>query len=305
MLWAWLFSAFASGPWVPGTGRTSLYLGIDGQRFTRVSASGDGASQKVDVGDGIQTVAAVAHLTHGLTPRIAVEFTLPVFHGHASRTDAEICSIGLDACAPTNVVGVLQARVKGLMFDELSGSPLSVALEGEVRYGGLHATSRARLTAPGAGTLDFGPVVSVGRSGGLGSGYFASSLDLGWRYRVPHTRRYPQLIGDRSVPASEFHGAYELILAPIPAVGFGPAVGALLRPWGVDFLDLDGGDIDRFSALRVGEVRVGLKAVFKDEKHNAFVVSADRTVFAWNNPRDNFGLAIGVNITNLFSREGG
>lgn len=304
LVWSWWFVAQAAGPWVPGAGRTSVYLGVEGQRFNRVAAYSDDGVDNVRVGEGINTLTAVGVVQHGLGTRAALELVVPFHHGHASRPDVQLCAdLGLDACRETNVVGVIEAEVKGLVLDELSGAPFSLAAVGEVRFGALAAKARSRLTGPGVGTMDLGVIGAIGRSGALGArGYYSLSLDLGWRYRVPHTTTYPLLNGDEVVPASEFHGDLQALFAPVPSVALGPSVLTLIRPWGRDFGAIEPTDIDRFSSLRVGDIRVGAKVILKDPAGNAFVLSVHRTVWAWNNPSDTLSVGAGVNLVNPFKR---
>lgn len=296
-------AAHAAGPWVPGTERGSLYLGVTGQQFSRLARDGAAGRDVVRVGEGVASLTMMALVRYGLSPRVAAELSVPFHHGHVARSDAQVCTdLGPDACTTTNTVGNIEGRLKGLILDELSGQPVSLSVAAELRFGALHAPVRDRLTGPGIGSMDIGPVVSVGRSGALASGYFAGSFDLGWRYRFPKTTSFPGPDGPITVPGSEFHSVLELILAPIQQFGVGPSFDAFVRPFGVDFQETDMTDIDRFTALRVADVRAGVKVLIKDVRHNAFVLSASRTVFAWNNPVDTFSLGVGVNIVDIGSK---
>ena len=301
----WLSSAFGgTGPWVPGTGNLNLYVGVEGQSFHRLKASGDGASESLDVGDGVSTFVAQAAMSYGISSRAEVSLSLPFQHSNVGREDAGVCTeLGLDACKTTDTVGIIEARVKGLILDELSGAPVSLSLASAIRYGGLSAQYRARLTGAGEGTLDFGPAISIGRSGPMGQGYFVTSLDIEWLYRIPNTRSYPQLQGEEAVPGSEFLALWDLFLTPKSAVSFGPSVTGSWRPEGRDFLDLELEDIDRFSALRYAQVRVGGKLILRDKSNNSFSLAVYRTAVAWNSPSDTLTIGAGVSLVNLLSRK--
>lgn len=288
-----------SGPWVPGSGRTNLYLGLDGQRLTILRTANDGI-EDIEVGEGISTVGAVLDLSYGIASRAELEVILPVQRSYANRPDAPLCdALGLDACATTTSVGVIEVRGKGLIADQVAGAPLSLSLGGTVRYGGLTSATRARLTNAGEGTLDLGPQVSIGRGGAFAKGYYSANLDLAWLYRLPNTTSYPNFTGDRAAPGSELFGAAELLVTPIASVSIGPSVGASSRPAGEDFRDLDLTDPDRFAALRYVQVRAGGKLVVRDGLDHALVLGIFRTIYAYNNPADIFSVSVGVSFYGL------
>jgi len=305
ILGLWAATAWGgAGPWVPGSGSGSVYLGVEGQQFQKV-ASGAGADRRVfDVGEGVNQVVAQGIVTYGIASRAEVEARLPFHFHHVNREDAALCpGLGPDGCAPTHTPGVLYSHLKVLVLDEVSGAPLSLSVGGLARFGGLVHGTRHRLTNAGEGTIDGGGFLSLGRSGALGSGYWTVFGDLGGRYRVPNTRSYPNQQGSRAVPGSELFGSVELLVAPQRVVSVGPAVTYLWRPAGVDYAQVDLSDPDRFGALRVTHVSAGAKLIFRDPNDNAFVFGVSRTVYAVNNPPDSFGISVGVALNRLF--EGG
>jgi hypothetical protein len=177
--------------------------------------------------------------------------------------------------------------------DEFVGAPLSLAIGADLRYGLFTSDTRQRVTNLGEGTFDAGPFVTVGRTGGLGSGYWSGWISADGRYRVPNTRTYPQLTGTTSVPGSEFGASAELILSPRGRFGIGPNLGALWRPFGLDFYEVDLTDPDRFGALRVANVRVGGTAVVRG-KSVVLAGSVLQTIYGFNNPTDTFIVNLGL-----------
>lgn len=303
MVIAMLSAAFAgSGPWVSGSGVGNLYLGIEGEQYTKVSSRNTTGIDKQPVGEGIQSIGGLAVLSYGIAPRVEAEVTVPYLATHVNREDSTLCELlGEDSCDATHTVGIIQARVKTLILDGIAGSPLSLSVAGEVRYGGLTATTRHRLTNAGEGTTDFGPSLALGRSGTLGAnGFYALSGDFGWRYRVPNTRRFPNLEGQRAVPGSEFFGSLEALVTPTGRVSVGPYAVALYRPQGIDFSELAVADQDRFAALRVTDIRAGGKLLIRDAKNHVFVLAVGRTVYSANSPADSLTLSFGVSLHNVF-----
>jgi hypothetical protein len=296
--WLWISTAIAgSGPWVPGSGSGSLYVGADAQQFRMLSAT----NGRQLLGEGVHQFSLTGVLSYGVGPRAEVEVVLPVHFAHANRVDTDLCAdLGPGSCDPTHTVGTIRSHLKVLVADEVSGAPLSVSVAGVVRFGALVAQFRDRLTNVGEGTIDGGGKLSFGKSGALGEGYWSTALDTTALYRVPNTVRYPLEQGERSAPGSELHVETDTFFAPRRIVAIGPSANLLWRPQGVDFADIVVEDIDRFSALRVTQLNVGAKLIFRDTRDNAFVVGAFRTVYAMNNPSDQIGVSVGMSISRLF-----
>ena len=305
LLWM-AFAMAGSGPWVPGTGSGSVYLGVSGQQVRRLAQTVDGQRATVDVGEGLAAVQFQGIATYGIAPRVEVELGAPVEFIHVNRQDVDLCTVlGVDACEPTHTVGVIKSHVKWLVADEVVGAPLSVAVGGVARFGGLVAQTRHRLTNAGEGTLDAGGLLSLGKSGAMGSGYWTVYGDVLGLYRVPNTTRYPMQTGDRAAPGSELHAALDALLAPKATVAFGPSFGLLWRPGGVDFGEVVIADVDRFGALRVTQLSAGGKVIFRDAVDNAIVLGVSRTVFAQNNPADTLQISLGIALNRIFDREEG
>lgn len=280
-----------SGPWVSGKGNQSFFLGVEGQRFTKLNPVANGTTSPVEVGGAIQTLGAVAIGTWGLTPRFDVDTQIPVYHVIATREDEGLCeAFGRETCDTTTSVGVMSVRGKWLLFDELAGAPLSVTVSGVLRFGALTAPTRARLTNAGEGTIDLGPVLSIGRSGGMASGYWSAFVEGGYLFRTSNTTTG----GGDPAPGGELHTLAEALLVPDGRLGFGPALVAYHRPDGFrEFGDTDLGDIDRFGALSVTAVRVGAKLVLNSSDKMSVSASFLQTVLAANNPADAWVLGVG------------
>lgn len=295
-----------SGPWVVGEDGVTVFLGTETQRLGNLAIqSGPGQRDVVEVAEGITAFRVKAITTLGISNRVDVQLAVPWARIETPRPDAPLCAtLGLGACDRTQGIGVIEARVKGLVLDEYFGAPISLAVGGDVRYGQFTAATRERVTNLGEGTFDVGPFVSLGRTGRLGKGGYVSAwTDLGYRYRVPNTDAFPALQGDTVVPGSEFTGAAELTFSPSTRFGFGPVVGGLYRPWGQDWYEVDLTDEDRFAALRVANVRVGAQAVIRGDTL-ALAVSFLQTVYGFNNPSDTFVVGVGVQFDGSLRREG-
>ncbi len=305
MFWWWLASVAlgGSGPWVPGSGSGSLYLGADAQQYRKLSATTDGQRESSQIGEGIHQFSLAGILSYGVAPRAEVEVVVPAHFTHANREDTDLCAtLGEGACEMTHTVGTIQSHLKVLVADEFAGAPVSVSVAGVVRFGALVAKYRDRLTNVGEGTLDGGAKISFGKSGALGDGYWSTSMDVTGLYRMPNTQSYPLQRGDRSVPGSELHLVLDSFFAPKRVVAIGPSANLFWRPSGADVGEIELADVDRFGALRVMQLNVGAKLVFRDTHDNAFVVGAFRTVHAVNNPSDQIGLSVGIALNQLFQK---
>lgn len=295
MIWWWVQAAFAgSGPWVVGEGGFTLYVGTGVQRLSRLAIQVDGERDVIDVGEGISSFALKGIATIGFGSRVDLQVQIPWYRVQANREDHPLCpTLGLDACETTQGVGVIESRIKGLLVDEFFGAPLSLAVGAELRSGELTAGTRERVTGLGEGTFDAGGFVDLGRTGGLGKGYWSGWIEGLYRYRVPTTNSFPQNTGKSSVPGSEIQTAAELILGPTTSFGFGPSAGLLWRPSGYDWGTVDLTDVDRFGALRILTVRAGGTLLFRT-RSVATALSLQRVVYAVNNPTDTFNVSLGV-----------
>lgn len=296
LLWAGVAQA-GSGPWVVGDGQATLYLGGEAQRLTKLATTVGGERQVADVADGLSTLGLKAIGTVGLGSRFEVQAVVPWYAASISRTDDPLCAaLGLGACRTTRGVGVLEARAKGLLVDEYFGSPLSLAIGGELRAGQLTADTRERITNLGEGTTDLGGFLTVGRTGSIGSTYWSASLEGLGRYRLPNTDNFPQGTGDRRVPGPELGFVAQVLAGPGTRMSIGPVAYGLFRPWGLDFGEVDLTDVDRFSALAVSNVRVGGTAVIRARADLAATVSVLGTAAARNNPTDAVSVSVGIQV---------
>lgn len=282
-------SAFAgSGPWTLPEGEVSAYAGASYERIGRLALSGGSFDPDavIDVDEGLEKATAQLILGYGVRERLDVELQLPYSMVTANRKDGAVCTTVLTAldahgCDTSQGLGIVTTRVKGLLVDELVGAPLSLSVGGELRLGQATDKTRYRLTNLGEGTTDVGGFLSVGRSGGLGNGYWSGYFEAGGRYRFPNTDA-----SGLPVPGSELHADLEWLGGLSTWYAVGPAVTLLWRPQGVDFEQIDPSDPDRFGTLRVINVRAGGKLIFRSSARTSLVIAAFGTLYAQNNPAD-------------------
>jgi len=295
--------AFAgSGPWVVGPGRVSLWMGVESQRFTDIiGADGGFTGSGNKLGANFNSVRASIIGSVGLAKGMEAEFRLPYSYNVASRSDQGVCVDfpGGDACDTTQGIGPVVVRFKGLALDEVFGAPLSIALGVETRFGQFTANTRDRLTAIGEGTFDAGGFLILGRSGGLGQGYWSTYVETLVRYRVPIEPDYPAPDKTIAVPGWELEGSWELYFTPVQAVTFGPTFAYLWRPQGVDFEDMDPTSLERFSSLRLASTQVGGKVFLRGSDKLDFTLGGWTTLWAKNNPTDTWGVSLGIAIKDL------
>ena len=287
-----------SGPWVISEGDASFYGGTEFQRLTRLALStGKGAPEEVDVDDGLETFGAKAILTYGLRDRIELEARLPWYRVEAN-TQGPICAaLSLGACETTEGIGQMQARLKGVVVDELRGAPVSIALGAETRFGTFTSDTRQRITNIGEGTNDVGAFASMGRSGGLADGFWSGWVEGGWRHRFPN-REFASV---GAVPGDEFFGDAEFLAGSQRWWSLGPSLTWLWRPDGFDVEQLLGNpqvatSIDRWGALNISSLRVGGKLLLRSSDRVDFVAGVLTTVAAVNNPSDVLTVSVGVSV---------
>lgn len=295
-----------AGPWVLGPGQGSLFMGIEGQRFTTLSAVVGGESDKIKVDNGISGLALKAIGTLGISERIELEGTVPWWEVHASQSSGPVCaSLGLGACRSTSGIGVIEARGKLVLLDELFGPPLTLSVGWGARWGTLTSDTRQRLTNIGEGTLDLGPFASIGRSGGLGAqGLWSGWLELQGRARLPNTDAYPSPDGPIPAPGSELQATAEILVGPSPTVSMGPLVTGLWRPSGLDWDELDFTQPDRLGALRIANLRLGWTWVLRGEGRISAAGWVLGTLAAVNNPSDVLSVGLGVQVSGPTARGG-
>lgn len=282
-----------TGPWVLGGGDQQVYVGLESQRFDRLAiGSGSYHDDVVTVDGGVSTFGAKLIAAFGLSNRFEIEGELPYQVAFQNQPGAICSALGAGACSTTHGLGVVVVRGKGLVLDEVDGRPVSLSLEGALRFGQLTFEDRHRVTTLGEGTFDVEGKVLVGRSGPLPTGYWSAYLDLGGRYRVPVVRDF-QDSGIR-VPGWELLSTAEWLFTPGERFSVGPAFGLLWRPRGLDFEEVDLTDPDRFLGLRIFTFEAGAKAIYRSGRNVAASLSVYRTVYAINNPevwKVNVGIA--------------
>lgn len=297
MLWICLVAAAlaSGGPYTVGARSASVYLGLEAERITRLATSeGSYADSVIDVDDGIAKTGAKAILSYGLFDRTELELTLPYAANHLNRLDGPICEALGDGCDRTSGFAPVQVRVKQVVLDELTGAPFSLALAGEMRFGGWTWATRGRLTNVGLGTFDAGGGLGFGRSGGLGSGYWALSGSADARWRTPLTE-----VDGSAVPGWETDGGVELLFAPQGVVAIGPEVAWFFRPNGTDVETSDLSDPDWIGALSVQKVALGGSAHLRARQGVTVSAGVFHNVWAVNNPVDALLVTAGVQVSRL------
>ena len=291
-----------SGPWVLGEGARNVYVGVEAQRLTKLAIIADGERSVVDVDEGLQTLGAKLIGTIGLTNRIDIELDIPYYRVHSNSPGAVCESLaepeGRESCTTTSSIGIITARAKAMLVDEIVGRPLTLSVGLEARFGDFTADTRDRITNIGEGTFDAGGFLTLGRTVTLGRGYWSTSAEVGGRYRFPKTRAYASADGTTSIsaPGPEFWATMDSLFFLDSRFGFGPVATVFTRPFGLDFGDLDLTSLDRFSALNASNVRVGGQLVFRSKANLSMSVNVQRVVWARNNPTDVWVAGLGVGL---------
>lgn len=304
-------AAAGNGPWVIGDGEYSVYVGGEAQRLERLQIVTPDGRDTIDVDEGLSTLGAKAILTIGAQGRFEAEIAVPYFRVQANREGA-VCALldgeegsGLSSCATTQGLGVITARGKGTVLDELYGDPVTWAIGADFRFGHFTTANRQRITNLGEGTLDIGAVTSIGRGGVLGKqgGYWSGFVEVAGWYRTPNTRSYVGASGQGTVaPHPEFAANSQFLFGTRPWFSLGPSAVFYARPGGLDFGELDLTDVDRLAALRFMNVRVGGTVVIRARDNISFSASALHTVAASNNPYTTI-VSLGVSTNGRLKRE--
>jgi hypothetical protein len=288
LLCAWAFAG--TGPWTLPEAELSVYGGAEYQRIGTLAGEDGSGAEVIPVDSGLEKAGGTLIVGYGVRDRVDVELQLPYTFVTANRKDGALCStIGLRACDATQGLGIVTLKVKGLLLDELVGPPVSLSVGAELRLGQTTSATRARLTNLGEGTTDIGGFVDVGRSGGLGDGYWSAYAEIGGRYRFPNTE-----IGGTPVPGAELHADVEWLGGAQSWWAVGPAVSLLWRPEGGDVADINFADPDRFGALRVFNLRAGGKLIVRSSRRTSLAIAAYGTAYAWNNPADQIIVTAGL-----------
>ena len=293
-----LSSAMAgSGPWAISEGDTSVYTGAESQRLERLTqSSGARADDVLDVDDGLETTGFKAVVTHGVRENIEVELDVAWLRAEANRPGGPLCAaLGPDTCKTTTGFAPLGLRAKWQLLDELTGAPMSMAVGAAARLGQWTGPTRDRTTNLGEGTTDFGPTLAIGRSGGLGQGFWSAHVDGRWLVRQSNVAG-----ATPPIPGSEYSVDLEVLGGTRAWWSVGPTVSYWERPQGIDLEDLLASprlatDIDRFARLRARSVRVGGKLLVRSSERTTLVLGGWGTTAAVNNPLV-VGLSAGVSF---------
>jgi len=218
-----------SGPWFVSPGDINVYACPEYQRITELVVHDAGEEVDVlQVDDGVESFGVKGIVSYGLRERVEVELGVPWYRVEANTRGGALCSsLGLQACETTEGIGVVRAQVKGLVLDELAGSPVSLSLAGVMRFGAFTSDTRARITNLSEGTTGLGGVLAVGRSGGLGGGFWSSWGSRGMAAVASPTPRgavwpYPG-VSSRAMPTSSVVCRAGGASGPVSRSSIGPA----------------------------------------------------------------------------------
>ncbi|HHO51565.1 MAG TPA: hypothetical protein ENK18_12000 [Deltaproteobacteria bacterium] len=286
-----------SGPWSLSKGDLSVYGGIEAQRFTTLAPVFDGELVPVVVGGRIHNTTIKGAISLGLIDRVEIEVSVPIQRVEAALTGGGACAdFPLSPCETSQGLGLVDLRTKWQLIDELGGAPISAALGARVRLGAHTQATRERITNLGEGTTDFGIYGVIGRTAGLGQGFYNGFLEVGYLHRPPN------LLEPRS-PHDELWSDLVFHVAPRRIVCLGPASSLFWRPGGVDFDTVDLSRSDRFASLRALNLRVGGELVLRDpEVGVALSVTVLQTVVARNNPSDTWIVSLGLSAQSSLRR---
>ena len=245
-------SALAGGgPWTLPAGARNLYVGTTQSRFSEIA----GDMGPTDVG-AVQATTLQAIGTVGLLEGMEVELAVPWTRANHLEPSADPCDSvwrPSDFCTSSASLAPLQATLKGRLMDEGALQPVTLSAALSLRAGNTTAQYRDRLTATGDGQTDLGALLSVGRTGQVGSdGFYRLALTGGYYYRTALAS--PE---GTKVPADQVELTVGGVVAPIRQVGLGPLVTGFHRLGGIDLSELKPDDPNGFPSLAASQVKAG------------------------------------------------
>ncbi len=281
-----------TGPWTLGQDDRSIYFGAGYTRWDQLNgAEGADSPGAEQLPSAFTRTDGVAIVTYGILPWAEFEAQGSMAWAAVGNAEVGVCSTIDDACGVTSGLAPVTSRIKARLLDELHGSPVSVAVGGEVRFADFTRNTRQRITSIGSGQTDLGAFVTAGRAGAIGSLPYSTWLEGEYRYRLP--LRTSQ---GNKVPPDEIQIRGEALGNPTPAVSLGGTFEWLENIGGADVEEIDWDDPDRFTALDVTSFKVGGKLNLRSVNNVTISLSALGTVLARNNPGDLFSLGLGLGI---------
>lgn len=289
----WALPAQAS-PWVLGPGDLSVYTSLDHYRWSAYAGAG---GKSYPIGQPVTRTTGAVDLSYGLVEGLQVGGKLGYAMSQVGRWDADRClALGADVCKDVQGLIPVELSMKARLADELGSSPLTLSLVLGGRIAEWTADDRHRLTGLGEGQTDLHGGLAFGRAG---SGYAVWGQAL-YAYRLPvATVNY---LDGLKVPGDEIRAAADIHLYPSSAIGLGPSFDFLHRLSGVDWVDVQNQDVDRYTALQVTTLKVGGKLSVRSQTNATVWLSGFGTLVARNNPVDGFNLSVGLG---LFRPSGG
>ena len=281
-----------NGPWTLGDGDISMYGEAQYQQWQRAAGA---TGEVMSIGNRVLLTRLNAGFSYGLLPRLEIEGKL----GLAISTTSDP---SLGPCAELScksLIGLLpiEAKLKWQILDEISGPPISLAIAATTRMGAHTAGDRHRITSYGEGTTDFGGLLPIGRTGGLGSIGYAIWADVQYRHRVP-VGIPPAADAPESetgtIPADEIVVVTDWMLLATNQISFGPTLDFLYRIDGTTLAEMSPLQRDSIASLHAKVLKVGAKTGIRSSNNTAINIAFLYTVYARNNPSDLFLLSIGV-----------
>lgn len=294
LLWMLLVAPASAGggPWTLQPREHNVYVGLDYFRYS--AFRGRDASEPRTLASGLTAAGVTGVWTLGLASDVEAELKVPFESVRVNDPRTPDCRSDdkpEDWCTTTAGLGDVAGAVKWRIIDELYRSPVSVSLSGAFRSGEAYAGKRGRLTTLGDGQTDVGVGMAVGRTSGVGQGWYTASAEVWYFARFSNGRD----AAGAPTPSDEVAFGAEGMWAFHPRVAVGPAFFGFTRTGGADFEDLDFQDINGLTSLHGTQLKAGAKAAFFSvEGGPTLVVTAAWTFYARNNPSDTLSVGFGM-----------
>ena len=277
--------AIAESPSPLNKGAYSLYGSMGYGSWDSFSNGNVNSSQNLR--DSINNTELFGSLSIGITDDLDISFQLPfriVWAGSgASNSDDFHTTIG---------IGRMSVGTKILINPDGGALPFTLSMYTGIRNGSFHSKYRERVTNLGEGTLDVGFGLLAGKVGFLGSGFYWLETSGYYWHRQPINR-------NTEYPNDEISYTLEMGYAFHPKFGIASCTYGYDRLGGLDYPTTDADStiqmVERWAALDASQIKTGLKI-------NRYIGDAWTanvqflySVYAQNNPNNEYWMGIGVN----------
>ncbi|MBX2798670.1 MAG: hypothetical protein KTR31_13395 [Myxococcales bacterium] len=290
VLW-WASTAEAGdGPWTLASAEHDLYVGMDLYGYQRFRVAG---AEPSDLDAQVRALGIPIIWSWGAMDAVETELRIQLEGVAVADPSAAPCDDAErdDWCATTVGVGDLSAALKLRLLDEFRYHPLTLTFIPTLRTGAPHRATRGRLTNLGEGQTDLGLGLRVGRTGGLGSQWYALSGAATYWLRASASATT-----DRRLPGDEISWDTSAVVCVAHRLGLGPVAQGFHRLWG---LDLDEAPLDQahgFASLKAQQIKIGGRASLYLPRGLTLSATAMTTAYARNNPTDTWVLGLGVGV---------